>query len=73
MEIAKRFPRVILATACVPWDEQYRFDEPLFRSQIRTLVRLRALRTVSYCRFLHYNLIRAKRLVKPEQLFKRRT
>lgn len=35
----KRYPRTILATACIPWNEAYEFDEGIFREQIRDLVR----------------------------------
>ena len=33
----KRFPSVILATAVIPWDDAYRFQEDLFRRQVRLL------------------------------------
>ncbi len=33
----KRFPSTILATAVIPWDEEYRFQEDLFRRQVRLL------------------------------------
>jgi dihydrodipicolinate synthase/N-acetylneuraminate lyase len=33
-----RYKRTILATCCVPWDENYRLDEDLFRSSIRDLL-----------------------------------
>ena len=33
----KRFPSTILATAVVPWDEEYRFQEDLFRQQVQQL------------------------------------
>ena len=33
----KRFPSTILATAVIPWDEAYRFQEDLFRRQVRLL------------------------------------
>jgi len=35
--MSKRFPSTILATAVVPWDEEYRFQEDLFRRQVRQL------------------------------------
>lgn len=38
MSMEKRYPKTILATACVPWDEQYRFAEAPFRKQVRELV-----------------------------------
>src|SRR5947208_14798485 len=31
----KRYPRCILATCCVPWDESYRFAEAIFRRGVR--------------------------------------
>lgn len=34
----KRYPSVIMATACIPWNEQYCFDENCFRKQIRSLI-----------------------------------
>lgn len=34
----KRYPDAILATACVPWDENNRFDEDTFRLLIRALI-----------------------------------
>lgn len=33
----KRYPRGIMATACVPWTETYQFDEGLFRRQVAYL------------------------------------
>jgi len=33
----KRYPRTILATACIPWTETFAFDEEIFRKQIRDL------------------------------------
>ena len=33
----KRYPRTILATACIPWDESYHFDESVFRQQVALL------------------------------------
>lgn len=38
MTVAKRYPAVMLATPCLPWDEQFRFDEDAFRSQVRALL-----------------------------------
>ena len=35
--MSKRFPSTILATAVIPWDEEYRFQENLFRRQVRLL------------------------------------
>lgn len=35
----KRYPRTILATACIPWDESYQFREDIFRQQIKDLVK----------------------------------
>src|SRR5437899_2096581 len=32
-----RYPRCILATAVIPWDEQGEFIEDLFRHEVRTL------------------------------------
>lgn len=34
----KRYPRQIMATACVPWDEQNRFDEKMFRREVSALI-----------------------------------
>ena len=34
----KRYPRTIMATACVPWDEDYRLAEDAFRRQVRMFV-----------------------------------
>jgi dihydrodipicolinate synthase/N-acetylneuraminate lyase len=34
----KRFPKCILATCCVPWDERGEFLEELFRDQVRELL-----------------------------------
>lgn len=34
----KRYPRTLLATACVPWDKNYVFDEKIFRLEIRDLI-----------------------------------
>ena len=35
----KRYPRTVMATACIPWDENYEFDEIIFRKQIKHMVR----------------------------------
>src|ERR1700681_150353 len=35
--MSTRYPRCILATAVIPWDEQGEFIEDLFRHQVRTL------------------------------------
>lgn len=34
----KRYPRTILATACIPWTESYEFEEKIFRDQIKDLI-----------------------------------
>jgi dihydrodipicolinate synthase/N-acetylneuraminate lyase len=34
----KRYPRTILATACIPWTEGFEIDEMLFRAEIRGLL-----------------------------------
>lgn len=34
----KRYPRTIMATACIPWDEKLGFVEELFRREVRMLV-----------------------------------
>ncbi len=34
----KRYPRTILATACIPWTDSYEFDEAIFRRQVRGLI-----------------------------------
>ncbi len=34
----KRYPRTILATACVPWTESYELEERIFRNEIRGLI-----------------------------------
>ncbi|HUX20377.1 MAG TPA: dihydrodipicolinate synthase family protein, partial [Spirochaetia bacterium] len=34
----QRYERCILATCCVPWDTEYRFDEPRFRSHLRRII-----------------------------------
>ena len=33
----KRYPRGIMATACVPWTEDFRFDEGMFRKEVAML------------------------------------
>jgi len=33
----KRYPRGIMATACVPWTEDFRFDETMFRKEVSML------------------------------------
>lgn len=35
----KRFPSGIMSTCCIPWDEQFRFDEPIFRRGVRQALR----------------------------------
>ena len=35
---AKRYRQCILATCCVPWREDFTFDEALFRAQVRHLI-----------------------------------
>ena len=35
--MTKRYPRTMLATACVPWDENFNFDEGAFRDQVALL------------------------------------
>ena len=34
----KRYPRTILATACIPWTESYKFNESIFRAHVRSLI-----------------------------------
>ena len=34
----KRFPNVILATACLPWTDQYELDEALFIAEVQGLI-----------------------------------
>ncbi len=34
----KRYPRVLVATACIPWNERYEFDASLFRLEIQNTV-----------------------------------
>jgi len=36
--IEKRYPSTILATACIPWDEKFKFQEETFRLLVRGLV-----------------------------------
>ena len=36
--MAKRYPACILATAVVPWTEDWRFDERLFRREVEMLL-----------------------------------
>ncbi len=38
MSSTKRYPSIILATACIPWNEHYEFDEVAFRSQIKAFL-----------------------------------
>ena len=38
MSIAKRYRPCILATCCVPWDEQFIFNEEVFRRSVRHLI-----------------------------------
>ena len=33
----KRFPRLLLCAACIPWTEDYQLDVPLFRKGVRLL------------------------------------
>lgn len=35
--MAKRYPRNIMATACIPWTADYQFDEKLFRKEVELL------------------------------------
>ena len=35
----KRYPSCILASCCIPWDENYAIMEPLFREEIRGVVK----------------------------------
>lgn len=35
----KRYPRIILGTVCIPWNEDFSLDEELFREEIRFLTR----------------------------------
>lgn len=34
----KRYPITMMAAACIPWNEQYRFEEPVFRKEVRAMV-----------------------------------
>lgn len=34
----KRYPNVILGTACIPWTERFDFDGPMFRATVRGLI-----------------------------------
>jgi dihydrodipicolinate synthase/N-acetylneuraminate lyase len=36
--MSARYPRTVLATCCLPWREDGRLDEPLFRRTVRNLV-----------------------------------
>jgi dihydrodipicolinate synthase/N-acetylneuraminate lyase len=38
MNSAKRYRPCVLATCCVPWDEQFEFVEPIFRRFVRQLI-----------------------------------
>lgn len=33
----KRYPNTIMATACIPWNEEFQFDEASFRRQVKQL------------------------------------
>src|SRR4051794_10296454 len=35
----KRYPPCIMATCCVPWDDQGRFAEPIFRRGVRSMLK----------------------------------
>ncbi|HHW31570.1 MAG TPA: dihydrodipicolinate synthase family protein [Clostridiaceae bacterium] len=35
----KRYPKTILATACIPWTESYEFDEDIFRKEVQGLIK----------------------------------
>ncbi len=35
--MTKRYPRGIMATACIPWTKDYQFDEKLFRGEVSLL------------------------------------
>ncbi len=37
-KITKRYPRVMLTTACVPWTEDFKFAEKIFRKQMQLSV-----------------------------------
>ncbi len=34
----KRYPKTVMATACVPWDKDYNFDEKTFREEVDMLL-----------------------------------
>ena len=34
----KRYPKTIMATACIPWDKEYRFREDIFRREVRHII-----------------------------------
>lgn len=36
--MAKRYPITLMAAACVPWDEQFNFQEDIFRREVRSMV-----------------------------------
>ena len=36
--MSARYPRTVLATCCLPWREDGKLDEPLFRRTVRKLV-----------------------------------
>ena len=38
MDESCRYPRVLLATCCVPWTPDFEIDEPVFRASIRRLL-----------------------------------
>ena len=37
-KVIKRYPRVLVTTACIPWNARYEFDEAIFRKEVRHLV-----------------------------------
>src|SRR5690348_9542537 len=37
--ITTRFPSGIMCTCCIPWDEQFRFAEAIFRRNVRQALR----------------------------------
>src|ERR1043166_2716629 len=39
MTMKKRYPVCILATACIPWNEDFTFAEDLFRREVRQLLK----------------------------------
>ena len=41
----KRYPKTILATACVPWTPSYEFDEASFRKEVQGLIK-RGIRNI---------------------------